>query len=158
LKSLRFFALGAMMLASTGNALALSCARDGFDLAKTYNNHAKSEDTYMFIVGKFSGAIPKRDKNSNQDQPTITTNLNFTGSSIGKSGLKPLNKTITLVNSCLGPWCGNVPKPHQKLIAAVNVEQNGRLVLNAGPCSPNQFLGSQANTRLIRACMHQGTC
>lgn len=138
-----------------GHAHALSCTPTGFDLAKSFNQHATSDEQIMFIRGAFSGG-PKKLGTYGGEQKTWK--LNFNGTSVGKSSLKPLITKVTVQSQCLSVWCGPVPQNGTAIIAAVAVQPDGQLVLNSEPCTPNQFEATQANIELLQQCMRNGTC
>ena len=147
-----------LLASQTTQAFALSCARDGFDLASVYNKHAASDQKIMFIVGKFSGGEPRTDQN---DLPRKTKNydMKFEGSSISRSSLRPLSKTVRVKSTCLAHWCGGIPQKGVNTIAAVNVTSANSFVLVSGPCASNQFAHEiDKSIKLIQACMKKGKC
>ena len=146
-----------LVLSSSQSAFALSCTSDGWDIAKTYDAHAQSEYRIMFVTGRFHGEIPNRSGNA-LDKKTMTYPLAFKGKSIGKSGLKPLQRKVTIVDTCFASWCGGGPQINQELIAAIKLEENGSLTLTSTPCSPNRFKHTGQNIELIQVCMKNGTC
>ena len=151
----KLLAATALCVSFTADAFALSCVPTAFQIAPTYNNLAASKDSYMFIQGKFSG-LPKN-QGSSQNKKKLWQ-ASFKGVSIGKSGLKPLNKKITVQSNCIASWCGRIPENGKSTIVAVKVGSNGSLKLESGACSPNQFQASQKNVKRIQTCMKQGSC
>lgn len=143
-------------LTSISQANALSCAREGFDLEATFNKHAASSEKIMFITGRFSGG-PAR--SGTFGGKSTKTTLNFTGAAIGKNSLPKLSSSVEVHSQCLASWCGPLPPNGVETIAAVKVTGSGKLVLNSGPCSPNQFQNDVKNgVALIQKCMKNGKC
>ena len=147
-----------LLVSQTTQAFALSCARDSFDLASVYNKHADSDQKIMFIVGKFSGGEPRTDQN---DLPRKTKihNMKFVGSSIDRTKLHPMSKTISVKSTCLAHWCGGIPQKSVETLAAVDVTSGNNPVLLSGPCASNQFTHEiDKSIKLIQACMKKGKC
>jgi len=122
----------------TSHANALSCSQDGFDLASMIKATKKSDQNFVYVVGKFSGNAFQKTR---LRQKSYSMKLRFSGHHVGTENIKPLQTKITANIDCLSPWCGNPPENGKQVIAILERDNNGNLSFNSGPCSPNIFAG-----------------
>lgn len=143
---------------------ALSCAASGFDLETVFKANKIAGQNTVYVLGSFSGKINKAKPLQkpavnglsivSQKQKAATSNLTFSGKVMTKNGTKPFKQNVKVTSSCVASWCGNIPKPGQKTIAAIT-KTNAGYTMVSGPCNPNTF-SRQINTdwnklkRLVR--------
>lgn len=144
-----------ILLLTTSQAYALSCAQTGFDLEATFQANKTANKNVIYVLGSFSG---KQSKTKQLDTKPVagsngisivtfpkatTSNLVFSGKVMTKNGTKPFKQKVKITASCIASWCGNIPKSGQKTIAALTKTTSG-YAMTAGPCAPNTF-SSQIN-------------
>jgi len=156
--------LAIIMAAVTTNAYALSCTRDGFDLAKVITANKKAGKNVTYVIGTFSGKHPNQIGTIQKQQKgtkrlkrlqTVSTDrsqtytLKFAGKQVSKDAVKPLKTNVTVNSNCLSVWCGNAPKNNTPTIAILDIGASGKLTLNTGPCRPNIFKGGLETLRQL---------
>ena len=134
-------------------ASALSCLRP--DVARTFQEVAAAEESYVVLLGEFEFRAPPRQPVSNDAQPQQVI-AQFTGSALGGSGFvdtAPLE--LTLETTCAGPWCGGFPQPETEVLGFVELTPRG-YVLSLGPCGGAVF--SAVTAPIVEACMRGERC
>jgi len=156
-----------LILMTTTQSHALSCASTGFDIQESFNANQKISKNIIYVLGSFSGkqtpqgkAKKTVSKGTNgfsliQRKPKATVStLTFSGKVMTKNGAKPFKQKVKVTATCVASWCGSIPKAGQKTIAALTKTPSG-YAMTAGPCSPNTFPGQldkdwQRLKRLVR--------
>ena len=150
-------ALAASLAAN--QAAALSCIPP--DVARTFTEAAKSEDTYMILLGRFDvppGALPELDLSDNDPEP-VSVQAMFRGQQLQADGSfdGALSVPVLLAQSCAGPWCGQMAQD-QRMLAFVRQTETG-LVLDVEPCDQWHFARpTDEMLETLGACVTGGEC
>lgn len=140
-----------LVLTTTSQTYALSCASTGFDLETNFKSNKAAGNKVVYVLGSFSGkqsAQIKKNKSVKtgtngislvRQQPKATvSNLSFSGKIMTKNGAKPFKQKVKVTTTCIASWCGKIPKSGQKTIAALTKTASG-YTITAGACGPNTF-------------------
>lgn len=153
-------ALCAAAVLVAGQAAALSCIRP--DLARSFNEAAASDKTYVVLFGTFDfnlRDLPQVDWDRQQDvQPDNPIRARFTGDSLSRKGFVPSSiRRVTINAQCFGPWCSSIATDTPYLAF---VEKNGNAyTLAVSPCGGRAFGNpGQAQLDLVTTCFQGGPC
>lgn len=140
-----------VILISTTQSYALSCASSSFDLESNVKANKLGGNNIVYVLGSFSGKQTPQLKTTQsvakgtngvsliQRKPKDTvSNLSFSGKVMTKNGAKPFKQNVKVTATCIASWCGNIPRSGQKTIAALTKTASG-YTMTAGPCNPNTF-------------------
>ncbi|WP_246175770.1 hypothetical protein [Roseovarius bejariae] len=91
-------------------AHALSCLPH--DVARTYEQAAQSDDTYIVVHGTLTfdeSRLPKTDwQNQQKTPPNTLIPARLEGQALTRKGfVAPFTRPITFNVQCLGPWCAS---------------------------------------------------
>jgi len=120
---------GAVMLATAGHALALSCMPQ--DAARTFQRANEAEERYLVAYGELTfdpEELPEQDLSSSEDRSTSFPAI-ITGVSLTAEGFtQAFDQPITVDAKCLGPWCPSLT-PGTPLIAFLEQRPSGYTLL-----------------------------
>ena len=134
-------------------AVALSCIQP--DVARTFQNVAEAEESFVVLLGEFDFVVPPRQRVIIGAQPQQAT-ATFTGQGLGARGFaKTEPKTILLQTSCAGSWCGGFPTPGTEVLSFVELTDEG-YVLTLGACGGSVF--DPQSAPIVEACMRGDAC
>ncbi len=153
---MKHLALSIGLMAITGQAAALSCARP--DPVSTFERLAAEPDaTYVVLLGELgfdASLLPQGVENRARDPDPITAI--FQGHGLGYDGFTVVqDRTITLQSTCAGPWCGSAA-PDRTLLMFAQIEDDNLTVV-AGPCGGRIFAPSDTAIDAMQACIN-GNC
>ena len=130
--------LGALTL--TPSAHALSCAPP--DLQRELTQAIESDKVYHIFVGYFNAPQIKRPDMSGYNPHILKprsqiVNGSFSGYSLAKhrhADFRLDQFPVTIKTNCAASWCGQVPRPDQKMIAFVEAQEGAPPLLTMGAC------------------------
>ncbi len=172
--------LGCLLLSQS--AFALSCAQP--DIIRSLESVKKSETVYYILVGTFT--TPPEEGKPRLEQrggyqaewqskpPRIVPSL-FNGYALSpkrRHDVELSDYPVNLEISCAGPWCGNLPRSGQTLIAFVEAPQTVQSqglsdghgdpnvpILQISPCPGQTFPTTPHGVQVskVRKCLNR-TC
>ncbi len=143
-----------------GPAAALSCLPP--DVARSYQQAAQSDDSYVVVTGKLTfdeRRLPKPPRNDpNATKPDTLIPARMVGHSLSRKGfVTPFQTPITLNARCLGPWCSGAASGVEYL--AFLKKEGGAYTLELSPCGGNAFEDpTDKQKALAVACLRGGKC
>ncbi len=147
------------IIVGMGNpAFALSCIRP--DPAVAFQTAVTSPNRFVIVHGSFAfdEALLKPGKTDDPNAPSYPPiPAQFTGKGLTLDGFTTdMDRTITLVPLCVGPWCGSIPADVSVLaFVAVN---GGNYELTLDACSTTVFEASPENLALMASCLRGTGC
>ncbi len=141
-------------------ALALSCTP--WYVEDAYHRATNAEEAYFVVNGTLSfdaSALPEVDFSNQQDTPPETfIDATIAGNLMTLTGFNRfVERPITLVVRCMGPWCADAKNSVPTLAFLKRVD--GELLLDADPCTPMLFQNpKQSQIRAVLSCFSGGKC
>lgn len=147
-----------MAMSFATQAVALSCMPA--DVASSYKDAAKAEESFVIAVGRFdfdTEKLPKRPIDNN-NPPSTETASTFIGSLFtGRDFGFETELDVTVEVRCSGPWCGWMP-PDEKVLAFIEERDDG-YHLSVAPC-PGRVYANPTDEELdqVVSCHQGGDC
>ncbi|SEN21816.1 hypothetical protein [Palleronia pelagia] len=139
---------------AAGPALALSCRAP--DVVRSYLDADASDDFYTVVLGRIRAGTPISSHTPSRD---LRIAARMRGRALGPDGFaRPIARPVQLNITCLSEWCGQPPPQDRDLLIFLRHE-DGRLVLDLGPCP--QWLFQNPNSEQVARvadCHTGGAC
>ncbi len=141
-------------------AQALSCLPH--DVAQTYNQAAKSEETYIVVHGQLTfddSRLPKTDwQHQEKTPPNSLIPARLVGKALSRTGFDTsFDRNITFNVQCLGPWCASA-KSGTSYLAFLR-KTNGGYQLDINACGGMGFPDpTQQALDVVVTCFQGGPC
>ena len=149
----------ALLALTAGQAAALTCAPS--DAVRSYTNARDSEDAYVVLLGRFSfdpSLLPESEVGAGERTP-VPIPARFTGTQLDASGdfATPVERDVTLLPICFGPWCGAMQAGEEVL--AFGRLDGDEVTLELNACNGWHLPQPDAQTlSRVRACHRGAAC
>ena len=154
---MKYLALSLALVA--GQAEALSCVQT--DVARTFQSLAESDATYFILRGALSfkaSEMPRGDREDGEEPDPVLGR--FAGKGLSLNGFDiPVESSIILQPSCIGPWCGATHPSDDVLIFVREDPSSNAYVLDLDECHWQIFHNpTKEMTRRLVTCLEGGNC
>ncbi|GHA49016.1 hypothetical protein GCM10008927_12710 [Amylibacter ulvae] len=159
MKPIILLACAGMMVAQSAHAL--SCMRP--NIARSFNDFAASDDTYVLGFGKITATQkivnPNKGKDGTAQHESYSVQASFSGRFMGDAGWgDPKTLPVNVQVQCLSVWCGGFPTDDQDAIAYFQKTSTG-YVLQMGPCGGHYKASpTLQEQRILKSCFRNKKC